>query len=240
MHTDTCWPAAPFSGCEISMPSAVIDRAAMFAQLRAGVAELGLAPSAQAVELLLDYVELLARWNAAYNLTGVRDPLAMVTSHLLDSLAVAHLVRGERLADIGSGAGLPGIPLAIVCPQLAVTLIDANGKKTRFLREAVRSLQLTRVRIEAQRVENVRGEYDTVTARAFASLAEMVKVAGHLLAPDGILLALKGQLHKDEILALPDGFVVGDVKALRVPGLAATRHAVIIQRSRAAIRGHAA
>ena len=222
------------------MPSAVIDRAAMFAQLRAGVAELGLAPSTQAVELLLDYVELLARWNAVYNLTAVRDPLAMVTSHLLDSLAVAHLVRGERLADIGSGAGLPGIPLAIVCPELAVTLIDANGKKTRFLREAVRSLRLTRVRIEAQRVEDVRGEYDTVTARAFASLADMVKVAGHLLAPDGILLALKGQLHKDEILALPDGFVVSDVEVLRVPGLAAARHAVIIQRSQAAIRGHAA
>lgn len=222
------------------MPSAVIDRAAMFAQLRAGVAELGLAPSAQAVELLLDYVELLARWNAAYNLTAVRDPLAMVTSHLLDSLAVAHLVRGERLADIGSGAGLPGIPLAIVCPELAVTLIDANGKKTRFLREAVRSLQLTRVRIEAQRVEDVGGEYDTVTARAFASLADILRLAGHLLAADGILLALKGQLHKDEILALPDGFVVSDVEALRVPGLAAARHAVIIQRSHAAIRGHAA
>ena len=222
------------------MPSAIIDRAAMFAQLRTGGAELGLAPSAHAVELLLDYVELLARWNAAYNLTAVRDPLAMVTSHLLDSLAVAHLVRGERLADIGSGAGLPGIPLAIVCPELAVALIDANGKKTRFLREAVRSLQLTRVRIEAQRVEDVGGEYDTVTARAFASLADILRLAGHLLAPDGILLALKGQLHKDEILALPDGFVVSDVEVLRVPGLAAARHAVIIQRAQAALRGHAA
>jgi 16S rRNA (guanine527-N7)-methyltransferase len=212
----------------------------MFAQLRAGVAELGLSPSAQAVEELLDYLELLSRWNAAYNLTAVRDPLAMVTSHLLDSLAVAHLVRGERLADIGSGAGLPGIPLAILAPERQVTLIDANGKKTRFLREAVRALRLVNVEIEAQRVENVRGEFDTVTARAFASLADMLRLAGHLLAADGILLALKGQVHKEEILGLPEGYVVSDVKALRVPGLAAARHAVIIQRSRAAISGHAA
>jgi 16S rRNA (guanine527-N7)-methyltransferase len=212
----------------------------MFAQLRAGVAELGLAPSAHAVEQLLDYLELLSRWNAAYNLTAVRDPLAMVTSHLLDSLAVAHLVRGERLADIGSGAGLPGIPLAILAPERRVTLVDANGKKTRFLREAVRALRLLNVRIEAQRVENVSGEFDTVTARAFASIADMLRLAGHLLAADGMLLALKGQLHKEEILGLPEGYVVSDVKALRVPGLAAARHAVIIQRSRAAISGHAA
>ncbi len=220
--------------------SSATDRAAMFAQLRAGVAELGLAPTAQAVEELLDYLELLSRWNAAYNLTAVRDPLAMVTSHLLDSLAVAHLVRGERLADIGSGAGLPGIPLAILSPERQVTLIDANGKKTRFLREAVRALRLVNVRIEAQRVENVIGDFDTVTARAFASIADMLRMAGHLLAADGILLALKGQLHKEEILGLPEGYVVSDVKALRVPGLAAARHAVIIQRSRAAISGHAA
>jgi 16S rRNA (guanine527-N7)-methyltransferase len=211
----------------------------MFAQLRAGVAELGLAPSAQALEQLLDYLELLSRWNAAYNLTAVRDPLAMVTSHLLDSLAVAHLVRGERLADIGSGAGLPGIPLAILSPERQVMLIDANGKKTRFLREAVRSLHLANVAIEAQRVENVTGQFDTVTARAFASIGDMLRLAGHLLAADGILLALKGQLHKEEILGLPEGYVVSDVKALRVPGLAAARHAVIIQRSQAAISGHA-
>jgi 16S rRNA (guanine527-N7)-methyltransferase len=216
------------------------DRAALFAQLRAGMTELGLAPSPAVVDALLDYVELLVRWNAAYNLTAVREPPAMVTNHLLDSLAVAHLVRGERLADVGSGAGLPGIPLAILAPERQVTLVDSNGKKTRFLRDAVRSLRLANVRIEAQRVEGVRGEFDTVTARAFASLADMLTMAGHLLAPDGILLALKGQLHKDELLALPDGFVVTDVKALQVPGLAAARHAVIIQRAQAALRGHAA
>jgi len=220
--------------------SSATDRAAMYAQLRAGMAELALAPKPAAVETLLDYIELLARWNATYNLTAVREAQAMVTHHLLDSLAVAHLVRGERLADIGSGAGLPGIPLAIVAPELSVTLIDSNGKKTRFLREAVRALRLDNVRIEAQRVEAVRGEFDTVTARAFSALGEMVRLAGHLLATDGILLALKGQLHKDEILELPAGFSVAEVKALRVPGLAAARHAVIIQRSQAVAHGHAA
>ena len=220
--------------------SSATDRAAMYAQLRTGMAELALAPPPSAVETLLDYIELLTRWNGTYNLTAVREPQAMVTNHLLDSLAVAHLVRGERLADIGSGAGLPGIPLAIIAPASSITLIDSNGKKTRFLREAVRALRLGNVRIEAQRVEAVRGEFDTVTARAFAALGDMVRLAWHLLAADGILLALKGQLHKDEILELPAGFAVREVKALRVPGLAAARHAVIIQRSQAVAHGHAA
>jgi 16S rRNA (guanine527-N7)-methyltransferase len=219
--------------------SSATDRAAMYAQLRAGTAELGLAPSPPALETLLDYLELLSRWNTAYNLTAVRELQSMVVNHLLDSLAVAPLVRGDALADVGSGAGLPGIPLAIYAPERQVTLIDSNGKKTRFLREAVRSLHLANVRIEAQRVEGVRGEYDTVTARAFASLPDMLRMAGHLLAADGVLIALKGQLQRDEILKLPDGFAVAEVQPLRVPGLAAARHAVIIRRAQA-LRGHAA
>jgi len=218
----------------------VTDRAAMFAQLRAGMAELGLAAPPEAFESLLDYVDLLAQWNGAYNLTSVRVPQQMITHHLLDSLAVAPYLSGERLADVGTGAGLPGIPLAVLAPQRQVTLIDSNGKKTRFLREAVRTLGLGNVRIEAARVEDVRGEFDTVTARAFASLGDMLAAAGHLLAPDGILLALKGQLQRDEILGLPAGFVVSDVHALRVPGLAAARHAVIIKRTQAVQQGHAA
>ena len=218
----------------------VSDRAALYAELRAGMAELGLATQAAAIESLLDYLELLARWNAAYNLTAVRAPKQMVTHHLLDSLAVAPLLRGERIADIGSGAGLPGIPLAILRPESRITLVDANGKKTRFLREAVRTLGLGNARIETQRVENLRGEFDTVTARAFAGLGDMLRLAGHLLAADGIVLALKGQIRREEIVGLPEGFVVADVQPLRVPGLAAARHAVIIQRSQAAVRGHAA
>jgi 16S rRNA (guanine527-N7)-methyltransferase len=219
--------------------SSATDRAAMYAELRAGLAELALAPPPAACETLLDYLDLLARWNATYNLTAVRDTGAMVAHHLLDSLAVAPLVRGARLADVGSGAGLPGIPLAIVAPEREVTLIDSNGKKTRFLREAVRVLALANVRIEAARVEAVRGAFDTVTARAFAGLPEMLQRAGHLLAPDGILLALKGQLQKQELVNLPTGFAIADVQPLRVPGLAAARHAVIIRRAQA-VHGHAA
>lgn len=220
--------------------SAASERAALHAELHAGLTELRLAPPPGALERLLDYLDLLERWNRTYNLTAVREPGQMVTHHLLDSLAVAHLVRGTRIADIGSGAGLPGIPLAILMPERQVTLVDANGKKTRFLREAVRVLELPNVRIEAQRAEDVRGAYDTVTARAFGSIAEIVRSSGHLLAPDGILLALKGQLHKDEIGALPDGYAIADVQPLHVPGLAAARHAVLVQRSGAAVRGHAA
>jgi len=220
--------------------SQLSDRAHMYACLRAGTAELGLAPSAQACERLLDYVELLSRWNAAYNLTAVRVPADMVTRHLLDSLAVARYVRGDSLVDLGSGAGLPGIPLAILQPERQHVLIDSNGKKTRFLREAVRALDLRNVRVEQMRVEDARGSYACVTARAFASLADMLALGGHLLATDGVLLALKGQLHADEIVALPPGFCVADVHALSVPGLGAARHLVTIQRAQTLVQEDAA
>jgi len=175
----------------------VSDRANLYSRLQAGIAELGLAPGAGACERLLDYLELLVRWNAAYNLTAVRDPEQMVERHLLDSLAVAPLVCGDTLADLGSGAGLPGIPLAILEPARQHVLIDSNGKKTRFLREAVRTLELANVRVEQVRVEDARGQYDCITARAFAPLAQMLRAGGHLLAPDGVWLALKGMLGKD-------------------------------------------
>ena len=209
------------------------DRAKLHARLQAGIAELGLAPGAEASERLLDYLELLARWNAAYNLTAVRDPTEMVERHLLDSLAVAPYVRGDSLADLGTGAGLPGIPLAILAPERHHVLIDSNGKKTRFLREAVRTLGLANVRVEQTRVEDARGQYDCITARAFATLGEMLDLGGHLLAPDGVWLALKGLLKKEEILGVPAGFVVAEVKPLTVPGLGAARHVAIIKRRRA-------
>ncbi|HSN00365.1 MAG TPA: 16S rRNA (guanine(527)-N(7))-methyltransferase RsmG [Rudaea sp.] len=209
------------------------DRASHYARLQAGLAELGLAPGAEAVERLLDYVELLVRWNAAYNLTAVRLPQDMITRHLLDSLAVARLVRGDSLADLGTGAGLPGIPLAILAPERQHVLIDSNGKKVRFLREAVRTLGLENVRVEQTRVENARGQYDCITARAFATLGDMLRMGGHLLAPGGIWLALKGQLTKDEILGVPAGFAVADVVSLNVPGLGAARRVAIIKRTKA-------
>lgn len=216
------------------------DRAAMHAELRAGLIELGLAAPATALDALLNYLDLLVRWNATYNLTAVRDPRQMVTQHLLDSLAVMPLVRGARIADIGSGAGLPGIPLAILAPHWQITLVDANGKKTRFLREAARVLRLGNVRIQTCRVESLAGEYDTITARAFGVLADIVRLAGHLLAADGQLLALKGQLHAGELTGLPNGFVVAETRVLHVPGLAAARHAVIVRRVPAGAGGQAA
>jgi 16S rRNA (guanine527-N7)-methyltransferase len=211
----------------------ISDRASLYARLQAGLAELGLAPGADACERLLDYVELLARWNAAYNLTAVRIPDEMVTRHLLDSLAVAKLVRGDSLADLGTGAGLPGIPLAILAPERQHVLIDSNGKKVRFLREAVRTLALANVRVEQSRVEDARGQYDCITARAFATLGDMLRMGGHLLAPDGIWLALKGQLSKDEVLGVPAGFTVAGVTPLDVPGLGAARQVAIIRRTNA-------
>jgi 16S rRNA (guanine527-N7)-methyltransferase len=220
--------------------SPLSHRAILYARLHAGTAELGLAATAAQLERLLDYVELLVRWNSAYNLTAVRDPDEMLTRHLLDSLAVAPLVRGDTLADLGTGAGLPGIPLAILEPARHHVLIDSNGKKTRFLREAARTLELDNVRIEQTRVEAARGSYDCITARAFASLKDMLTLGGHLLAADGTWLALKGQLEKDDVADLPAGFLVTDMRPLQIPGLGAARHAIIIKRAQALAQDHAA
>lgn len=208
------------------------DRDPLRQRLCAGLAALELELAGEVVERLFDYLDLLQRWNTTYNLSAVRAPAEMVTRHLLDSLSVLPLVQGGRLADLGSGAGLPGIPLAIAAPGLAVTLVDSNGKKTRFLRAAVRELGLANVRVVEARVEQAGGEYDCITARAFASLAEMLGWGGHLLAPGGTWLALKGRYPHDELAALPAGFDVARVLPLRVPGLDAERHVVVIKRVR--------
>jgi 16S rRNA (guanine527-N7)-methyltransferase len=220
--------------------SPLSDRVTLYARLRAGTAELGLAPTAVAFERLLDYVELLTRWNATYNLTAVRDPLEMIGRHLLDCLAVSPYVQGATLADLGSGAGLPGIPLAILEPERQHVLIDSNGKRTRFLREAVRELKLTNVRVEQVRVEDARGQFDCITARAFAALKDMLALGGHLLAPTGTWLAMKGLLDKDEILGVPSEFHVTEVHPLAIPGLGAARHVVIIRRAQLLAQEHAA
>ena len=207
------------------------DRESLRQRLCAGVSELQLALDDAAIGQLLDYVELLQRWNAAYNLTAVRDPAEMVTRHLLDSLAILPHVHGATLADLGSGAGLPGIPLAIAAPEREILLVDSNGKKARFLREAVRKLGLTHTRVAESRVENVEGTFECITARAFASLGEMLARGGHLLAPEGRWLALKGRYPEDELAALPEGFRVEEIVALRVPGLDAERHLVVLRRA---------
>ncbi len=208
----------------------MVDRDSLRARLLAGLCALNLALDDAAIERLLDYVELLERWNAAYNLTAVRDPAEMVTRHLLDSLAIAPHVTGATLADLGSGAGLPGIPLAIMAPAREILLVDSNGKKARFLREAVRKLVLANTRVAESRVENVEGAFECITARAFASLGDMLAWGGHLLAPNGRWLALKGRFPDDELAGIPDAFEVETTIELNVPGLDAERRLVILRR----------
>lgn len=203
--------------------------------LEAGLRELALDPALAAP--LLDYLALLARWNATYNLTAIRDLREMVGKHLLDSLAMHPFVdglvaTGGALADLGTGPGLPGIPLAIVKPGLKVTLVESNGKKARFLREAVRQLGLRDVRVAESRIEALDepGAYAAITARALATLPLIVELGGHLLAPGGRLLAMKGVHPADEIAALPAGWAATGSHPLRVPGLAAERHLVVVER----------
>jgi 16S rRNA (guanine527-N7)-methyltransferase len=205
------------------------DRPALRQRLVAGIAELALDLPADATDRLLTYLDLLGHWNRAYNLTAVRDPVATVSRHLLDSLAVAPLESGATLADLGSGAGLPGIPLAIAAPRRRVVLVDSNGKKARFLREAVRQLALPNVQVAESRVEEVTGPFDCITARAFTSLPEMMRQGGHLLAPEGCWLAMKGRFPHDELAGIEPAFRIESVAALAVPGLDAERHVVVIR-----------
>jgi len=203
-------------------------RDALQQQLEQGIAGLGLELPGDAVARLLDYQALLQRWNAAYNLTAVRDPAEMVTRHLLDSLAILPHVHGATLADLGTGPGLPGIVLAIAAPGREILLVDSNGKKVRFLREAIRALKLDGVRAVQSRVEDVEGTFDCVTARAFASLADMLGWGGHLLAPGGRWLAMKGKFPEDELAGVPAAFELRETHALSVPGLPAERHLLVI------------
>ena len=200
--------------------------------LESGLQQLGL--DAALAASLLDYLALLVRWNATYNLTAIRDPREMLVKHLLDSLAMQPYVRGlKTLADLGTGPGLPGIPLAIATPSLQVTLVESNGKKARFLREAVRQLQLRNVQVVQSRIEEFHPDtrFDAITARALATLPLILELGGHLPGPDGRLLAMKGVLPVEEITALPTGWQLAAAHPLRVPGLPAERHLLEIVRT---------
>ncbi len=205
-------------------------------ELDAGLIALGLDAAALSSPLLA-YLALLAHWNQTYNLTAIRDPREMVSKHLLDSLAMHPFVSniaasGGTLADLGSGAGLPGIPLALAHPGLRITLVESSGKKARFLREATRTLGLDNLRVAESRIETLDepGAFDAITARALARLPLIVELGGHLLKPDGTLLAMKGARPLDEIAALPAGWRVRGMHPLTVPGLDAERHLVVVAR----------
>lgn len=195
-------------------------------RLSRGAEGLGLTLSERQQDLLLAYLALLVKWNRAYNLSAIRDPQAMLSLHLLDSLAVAPHLVGERFADVGTGAGLPGIPLAIFFPERHFTLIDSNGKKARFLFQVRTELGLANVQELQARVETVELTplVDGVLSRAFSSLADMVDGCAHLLAQGGLCYAMKGLLPENELSALPKPFKVIATHSLVVPGVDAQRH----------------
>lgn len=199
--------------------------------LAEGTAQLGIEVDAQTQTRLLQYLALLHKWNRVHNLTAVREPKKMVPQHILDCLAVLPYVDGKRLVDVGSGGGLPGIPLALACPQLEVILLDSNHKKTVFLQQAVIDLQLTNVSVVCARVEDFKPQqpFDLVISRAFSDLGEFARLTRHLCAPGGALLAMKGLHPYEEIAQLPAGVSVEKTLSLEVPGLGAARHLVVMR-----------
>ncbi|MDH3646517.1 MAG: 16S rRNA (guanine(527)-N(7))-methyltransferase RsmG [Gammaproteobacteria bacterium] len=199
-------------------------------RLTNGAARLGLSLSEDHAGQMFEYLNLLGEWSRTFNLTSVTDPDEQITHHLLDSLSIRCYLAGDQIVDAGTGAGLPGVPLAIVDPARQFTLVDARAKKTRFLRQVTRTLGLENVEIVTGRLEDYRPHtrFDTVVARALAPLPRLVELTGDLLAPDGILLAMKGRDPVKETHELGEPWGVRDTHRLEVPGLRAERHVVVI------------
>jgi 16S rRNA (guanine527-N7)-methyltransferase len=196
--------------------------------LMSGIASLNLNVTDNQVGQLLDFIKLIEKWNKAYNLTAIRDREEMMRLHILDSLAILPYVEGKRVIDIGTGAGLPGIPLAICLPEVGFTLLDSNAKKTRFVQQVVLELKLKNVEVRHSRVENYHPEktYDAVLTRAFAGLPDIVKLTAHLLVKDGVLLAMKGQNLDAELAQIA---AKKSVISVSVPGIDVERCLVRIQ-----------
>ena len=210
--------------------------AALEEGLRRGAQSLGLVLDEAQIRQLLDYQALIQKWNKVYNLTAVRDPAEMLTHHLLDSLAVISPLRRQarvpaRLLDVGSGAGLPGVVIAICCPEWGVDCVDAVAKKAAFIQQVAVSLKLPNLRGLHQRVETLSGRYDLISSRAFASLADFIAGSREVLAPEGVWMAMKGKLPEAEMAALPAGVEVFHVEQLQVPGLDADRCIVWLRRT---------
>lgn len=197
--------------------------------LRNSLGEMNLPLTKQVEDQIFIYLQLLSKWNQAYNLTSVRDPKEMVIRHILDSLSIAAYLQGDFILDVGSGAGFPGIPLALFYPKKEFVLLDSNGKKSRFLIQAVQTLKLPNVRVEQERVEAFTSQkhFTTIVTRAFSTLAKFVVLSQHLCASDGCYLAMKGEYPEAELAELSADFspIVYD---LQIPGLDAKRHLVKI------------
>ena len=200
------------------------------AWLRQGLTELSLEVSGETQQALLRYLDLLTRWNQAYNLTAVVDPVEMVIKHLLDSLAVLPHLPVGRILDVGSGAGLPAVPIALTRPDLSVTALDSNQKKIRFITQAMLELRLSNLTALHHRAENYHPtmRYDGIIARAFATVADFVTATAHLIAPGGVWLAMKGVYPTVELGSLPPVCAQTEVIPLYVPGLEAERHLVVL------------
>ncbi len=208
------------------MPDALLQR------LQQGLADLQLNLTLHQQQLLLQYVSMMMKWNKAYNLSAIRDPLEAIDKHIIDSLTLLPMLGNEQdYLDIGAGAGLPGIPLAIVKPDINITLVDSNGKKTRFIQQAIASLGLNNTRVMQSRIEQLPLDikFDIVMARALATLEQMLIWLGPRLQADRKLLAMKGVFPEEELSQVPKGYTVSAVTALAVPGNAVSRHAVIVQ-----------
>jgi 16S rRNA (guanine527-N7)-methyltransferase len=213
---------------------ALFERAALAQVLKNGVAALDLGLSEAQQEKLLDYLALLNKWNKVYNLTAVRDPMEMMTLHVLDSLAAVPAFKGaQNVLDVGAGGGLPGMVLAITRPDMKVSMIDIVHKKTAFLNQVKAELELGNVTVYTKKVQDlqVKTPFDVITSRAFADLSDFVTWSGHLLAEGGQFIALKGTAPAEERERLPEPWKVNELQPLNVPGLDAQRHLVFIGRA---------
>lgn len=210
------------------------DRAALAQVLADGIAEMKLDVTAAQQDKLLDYLALMNKWNSVYNLTSLRDPMQMVTHHLLDSLAaVPAFASARNVLDVGAGGGLPGIVLAISRPDMRVSMIDTVHKKTAFLKQVKAELELTKVTVHTMKVQDleVSDKFDVITSRAFADLSDFLEWSGHLLAEGGKFIALKGTAPAEEQERVPTAWKVTRLQPLQVPRLGAERHLVYVERS---------
>ncbi|GAB3025910.1 16S rRNA (guanine(527)-N(7))-methyltransferase RsmG [Bowmanella dokdonensis] len=206
--------------------------AELLASLQQHLASLSLEVDAGKQHDLIAFVQLINKWNKAYNLTSVRDPQEMLVKHILDSIVVAPHLKGQHFIDVGTGPGLPGIPLAIMLPQCQFVLLDSLGKRIRFIKQAAHELGLTNIVAVQSRVEEFvpSRPFDGVLSRAFASVKDMLHWCQHLVDSQGVFIALKGQFPADEIQQMPPQFRLGEVIRLEVPGLQAERHLVTIHK----------